>query len=331
MTYRAAVIGCGRIGSRFADDPGLADDVYTHANAYIRSPRTELVAVCDRDPQAAADCAARWRVEASFTDAAELLAWARPQIVSICTPDDTHYELARLALEASSVRAILCEKPLASVPAQGEELVRLARERGTTIAVAYVRRYADNMRELRRLLADGSLGSVQAVTGWYGKGLLHNGSHWLDLLRLLAGEVEWVEAADRLLEGGVDPSLDVTLGLSSGGVASLRAASSNKYSIFEMDLLTDCARVSIRDSGHAIDVFRARPSSRYAGYFDLVAEPHDLGGMRNLMLQAVEDLAAALSEARAPLCTAGDALAALRIATAASKSAAEGRRIRISA
>ena len=113
MTFRAAVIGCGKIGSVFADDPLLAGDVYTHAEAYVRSPATELVAVCDRDADVAQRCGERWNV-ASFTDVAETLYSADPDIVSICTPDETHYAIARLAIEAQSVRAILCEKPLAT-------------------------------------------------------------------------------------------------------------------------------------------------------------------------------------------------------------------------
>ena len=60
---------------------------------------------------------------ASFADPAELLAQAQPEITSICTPDETHFELARMALQASSVRAVLCEKPLAMSVEQGEELV----------------------------------------------------------------------------------------------------------------------------------------------------------------------------------------------------------------
>jgi predicted dehydrogenase len=328
MTFRAAVIGCGKIGSGFADDPALGGDVYTHAEAYVRSSATEMVAVCDRDPQLANDCARRWGIAASFTDSTELLDQAQPEIVSICTPDETHFELARMALQAPSVRAILCEKPLATTVEQGEELIRLT---GTTVAVAYVRRYADNLRALRRLLAEGSLGPIRAVSGWYGKGLLHNGSHWFDLLRMLAGEVEWVEAADRLGEGGGDPSLDVTIGLASGAVATLRATNSSNYSIFEMDLLTESGRVAIRDSGHCIELFRAQPSERYSGYTELVREPHEFGDMRDTMLHAVDDLAEALRDGRPPLCTAEDGLAALRIAMAARKSAAEnGCRVRIS-
>lgn len=331
MTYRAAIIGCGRIASGFADEPGLADDVYTHAEAYVRSAATELVAVCDADAQIASACAERWNVDAAFANPAELLATVRPEIVSVCTPDRTHYELAKLTLEAPSVRGLLCEKPLATTAAEAEELASLATAYDKTLAVAYVRRYADNFRALSEFLADVSIGPVRALSGWYGKGVLHNGSHWFDLTRMLAGDVAWVEATDRLSESGDDPSLDVTLGLASGAVASLRATDSTNYSIFEMDLLTDSGRVAIRDSGHRIELFRASPSERYAGYSELTADSHEFGNMRNTMLHAVDDLATAIMEKRPPLCTAQDGIAALRIASAASKSAAEGCRIEISA
>lgn len=328
MTLRAAVIGCGKIGSGFADDPSLAGDVYTHAEAYVRSPATELVAVCDRDPEVAAQCAARWDVGNSYSGVGELVRDAQPDIVSICTPDDTHFSIARqLIEEAPSVRALLCEKPLATSLEEGEELVRLARESGKLIAVAYVRRYADNMRALRALLAGGSLGAVTAVSGWYTKGVLHNGTHWFDLLRMLAGEVDWVEAADRLGDGGADPTLDVTLGLGSGAVATLRAADARAYSLFEMDLLTAAGRVSVTQSGHSMRLYRAAPSDRYSGYSELHEQPHDLGDQRNTMLKAVDDLADALATGRSPLCSGEDGLAALRIGTAALKAAQTGRRI----
>jgi predicted dehydrogenase len=331
VTFHAAIIGCGRIASGFADEAGLADDVYTHAEAYVRSTATELVAVCDADAQIASACAGRWNVDAAFANPAELLSTVQPEIVSICTPDRTHYELARMALETPSVRGLLCEKPLATTVAEAQELANLASGYDKKIAVAYVRRYADNFRALKRFLADGSIGPVRALSGWYGKGVLHNGSHWFDLTRMLAGDVAWVEATDRLLESGDDPSLDVTLGLASGAVASLRATNSSHYSIFEMDLLTDSGRVAIRDSGHRIELFRASPSERYAGYSELTSNSHEFGNMRNTMLHAVDDLAAAIPEKRPALCTAQDGIAALRIASAASKSAAEGCRIEISA
>lgn len=331
MTLRAAVVGCGKIGSGFADDPLLKGDVYTHAEAYARSPATDLVAVCDRDSAVAARCAERWGVEASFSEVGELLREAQPDIVSICTPDDTHFPIARTVIEqGESVLALLCEKPLATSLDDGEELLRLARDAGKLVVVAHVRRYAANLRALREFLGQGSIGAVRAAGGWYTNGVLHNGSHWFDLLRMLAGEVEWVEAADRFGEGGADPTLDVTLGLESGAVATLRGANAGSYGLFEMDLLTDRGRVAITDSGHRIRLFRAAASSRYSGYGELAEEPHGFGDQRNLMLRAVDDLAHALATGGPPLCTGEDGLAALRIGIAALKAAAKGRRTGIS-
>ncbi len=330
MTLRAAVIGCGRIGSRFADDPGLAGDVYSHAQAYRLCPATELVALCDADRATLEECGQRWGVTELFTDAGAMLAATAPDLVSICTPDATHFELARLAIASRGIRGLLCEKPLALTVDEGEQLIALAAERGVSLAVAFVRRYASNMQALARMLRAGDLGAVKAVGGWYGKGTAHNGSHWFDLLAMLVGQVAWVEAANRLGEGGDDPTLDVSLGLSgSQVVATLRGTDCSLYSVFEMDLLCERGRVIIRDGGHSIELYSAASSQRYAGYTELARVDTELGDQRNMMLRAVEDLAAAVIEQRQPLSSGTIGLAALLIAEAACKATATGGRVEI--
>ena len=117
--------------------------IYNHAAAYRACPETELVAVCDADPARLARATERWKVEAKYVDASELLSKAQPEIVSICTPDATHFTLIKAALETPSVRAILAEKPLALEVSQARELVELARARGVALAVNYSRRYSE--------------------------------------------------------------------------------------------------------------------------------------------------------------------------------------------
>ena len=85
MVYRSAVIGCGKIGSGFADDPKVKS-IYTHAGAYTSCPDTILVGVCSRDPGKAERCGRRWNVPGRYTDARTLLVEQQPEIVSICTP-----------------------------------------------------------------------------------------------------------------------------------------------------------------------------------------------------------------------------------------------------
>ena len=328
MALRAALIGCGRIGSLMADDPLLAGDVFTHAEAYSRSPRTELVAVCDTDDALARRCAERWGVDRAYVDPVRMLDETKPDVVSICTPDATHFQVAMKVIEqGASVRGLLCEKPLATKLEDAIDLVDRALERGKLLAVAYMRRYATNLRAVRAFLAAGELGAIEGVNGWYTKGTLHNGSHWFDLLRMLVGEVAWVEAHDGLGEGGDDPTLDVTLGLETGRLAILRGARAENFSLFEMEILGERGRVTIADSGHLITLERAAPSARYSGYVELAREAHDFGNRRDQLLHAVDDLAQSLAEGRAPACTGEDGVAALRIGTAAIKAARAGGRI----
>ena len=322
---RAALVGCGMIGSGFADDPRMRGDVFTHAEAYTRSPHTELVAVCDAGPESAAACGTRWGAPA-FTSVGEMLEAARPEIVSVCTPDATHADVLREVMaHPLAPRAVLCEKPLATDLEEARGVVDEARRRGIVLGVAYMRRHAENLRALRAWMAEGGIGRVQAVSGWYGKGTLHNGSHWFDLLRMLAGEARRVRGVDARGEGGSDPTLDVLLWMENGALATLRATDASAFTVFEMDVMGSEGRVLITDSGHRVEVLRAGPSPRYSGYTELLPAPRELGHRRDLMLHAVNDLAQALEAGRDPACTGEDGLAALRIGWAALESARTGR------
>jgi len=318
---RAAVVGVGRVGSTLADDPLLAGDVFTHTEAYSKSAATTLVALCDTDPERLTAAGARWGVAALFVDPREMMAGASPEIVSVCTPAPSHLEVVRDLLSVEKPpRAILCEKPLARTLADAEEMARLAAGRGVMLATIYMRRFAQNITALKAYIDAGALGDIQAISGWYIGGTFHNGTHWFDMLRMLAGEVDWVEAFDALGEKGDDPTLDVVMGMRDGTLATLRACDSKRYTLFEMDIVTTKGRAQITDSGHVIALSRAAPSPRYSGYVELEPLRMDAGHRRDLMLRAVEDAVEAVTLKRAPACSVDDGLAAMRIAEAAAKS-----------
>lgn len=326
---QAAIIGCGAIGSEFADDPLMSGNIYSHAEAYVRCKATQLAAVCDIDPAKALRCAQRWNAGAVYVDHHVMLAEQRPQLVSICTPDSTHAAILQEVLHCDSVRGVLCEKPLATDLAAAERLVRCADERGVVLAVNHGRRYAENIRNLRLYLASGAIGTIRAVTGWYTKGALHNGSHWFDLLRLLAGEVQCVRAWNGLRESSSDPTLDVLLVLHAGPLATLRACASTGFSVFEMDVLASAGRVRLTEGTARISLFLPRPSERYSGYTELLAVEHEFGSFRDLTLHAVEDLVDSLHQHRPPACSGYDGLASLQIADAALRSAQTGHAVTV--
>lgn len=324
MAWRAAVIGCGLIGSRFSERAqGLG--VYSHAEAYHVCPDFELAAVCDPDPGRLEQCARSWGVRAAYARAADLLARERPAVVSICSPDPSHNELALMALESPGLKALFMEKPLALELGQARRIVALAEERGVVLAVNYLRRYSPAFQEARRRILAGDLGRLQAVGGYYTKGIRHNGTHWLDLARWLVGEIESVQAWNGLDEGGDDPTLDLRLTFREGPTGWLKGCRAEAYSVFELDLLGEAGRLRLVDAQQVFAAQTVGESAFYQGYHTLQPPKLIEARLKDLLLLAVEDLAGCLREkGRESLCSGYDALAALAVAEAAAESARRG-------
>ena len=320
---RVALIGCGKIGSEFADDPRIKG-IYTHAGAWRACEDIDLVAVCDADLERAQRCAERWGVTHWHSDLSKMLEQEHPDLVSVCTPDATHYQIVSAAIESPGMRGILAEKPLALELAQAERLVALATEQGISLAVNYSRRYSQGHQALRQRIRNGELGAIQTVAGFYTKGTLHNGTHWFDLARFLIGEVTEVRGFDRLREEGEDPTLDVRLNFQNGVSGSLLGLSATAYSLFEMDIVGTLGRVRIVDSGHWFENFHAGDSPYYSGYRTLLPGEREAGRIDDTLFNAARDLVASIQEGRAPLCDGNDARLALAIGLAARTSSANG-------
>ena len=260
MSVRAAVIGCGRIGGGYN---GAMTQTASHASGYVRDPRVELVAACDSDEQARTRFAQQWGVARMFSDYEALFAGTALDIVSVCTWDDQHVGAVRAAV-AAGIKAIVCEKPLAPTAAEASDLVQLCRESGVQLAVGYQRRWEPAHCAVRDFVAEGGLGEVLAVNGYYVGGLRHNGCAWINLARFLVSEINTAI----VVSGANRKSEDVALALQFGNGASgsLQAANREDYSIFEIDILGTCGRARFSDAGERLEVWQVEADPRYPGF-----------------------------------------------------------------
>lgn len=331
MSLRAAVIGCGAIGSLLSDDPRI-QGVYSHAQAYQVCPATALAAVCDPDPARREACARRWGAPRAYADAAELMARERPKLVSICSPDPTHYDLALLALDSPGLRGILMEKPIALTLDQARTVVERAGQKGVALAVNYIRRYAPGFQELKAYLAGGVLGDLQALTGFYTKGVFHSGTHLFDLVRLLAGplagEVVSVQGQRAPDLDQPDPGLDLVLEFASGLRGFIHACDHRAHKIFELDLVGTLGRARVIGPLQRTEISFLAPDPYYSGFRCLTPDHCRQQLLTDVILHAVADLARCVEQGGRPLCAGDDGLAALAIAQAALDSARSGRAAR---
>jgi len=325
--YRAAMIGCGKIGSEFASDP-LVKGTYTHAGAYAASSRVQLVAVCDANPVRLAACGDLWHVAARFTDAREMLQAVRPDILSVCSPDETHAAMIALALE-HGVRAIVAEKPVAVDVNDARRIIGRASALGVPIVVNYTRRFADGHVRVSEMIKQDMLGDIQSVAGYYTKGVRHNGTHWFDLARFFFGEVADVLASASVAgDASNDPTLSVELRFDGGLRASLVGCNS-AFSIFEMDIVWTRGRIRLIDSGHSIELYNVADSPHYSGYRSLSAAETWPGGMGEAMPKVIANCVACLDGTGVPVCSGQDGLAALEVAVASQLSSERRQRVAI--
>lgn len=317
---RAALLGCGMIGSSRSTNPAVG--VLSHAEAISICPETELLAVCDPVESRASEVAGEFGVQAEYTNVDRLLDEVQPEFVSIATPDHTHANIGLKVLRASSVRAVLLEKPIALECAEGRRLIESAQERNIAFAVNFSRRYSSVLGSLSKRIRGNEFGPLQAASGVYTKGIRHNGSHWIDWLRFMAGQnIVSVRATAHCDINDEEPTPDVEFLLNGGAMARLTGCSKDAYTIFEMDLLFESGRIRMTDSGFHVEVWRPAVSDRQAGYRYLedTGESYQ-NAMKDLMLHAVHDLAACCRTGIAPKSTAESALIAAEAGDAALRS-----------
>ncbi len=264
MAYSVVIVGAGRIAGGY-DRPG-DDQVLTHLHGISREPRFSCTGLVDCDPERAKELAARWGVPvASDLDAA---LESPVDMLVIATPDATHAHYLEKAL-GRDVSLVLCEKPLTGSFSETRSLVERFGAAGKALAVNYQRRFENSVQELRARIRTGTLGRPLAGVLWYSKGVLHNGSHGVDLLRYLFGEVQQAMGRRRVEDFvSADPSIGGTLRFADLDV-ELVAADERCFSLFELDLVFEKGRYRYTLGGMNLERYGVLPDPVFAGYQEL--------------------------------------------------------------
>ena len=95
----------------------------------------------------------------------------RVDLVTVATPNSTHFEITKAFLEAGF--NVLCEKPMTMTVQEGEEIVRVAEAAGKVCAVNYCYSAYPMVREMRQMVATGQIGKVRLIVANFSHG--HHG------------------------------------------------------------------------------------------------------------------------------------------------------------
>ena len=204
-TLGVAMIGYAFMGAAHSQG-------WRNAHRFFDLPATpEMRVLCGRTESAAQDAANRLGWDGWTTDWREVLDRDDVDVVDICTPGDSHAEIAIAALEAG--KHVLCEKPLANTVAEAAAMTAAAENaqgRGVLSAVGFNYRRTPALALARRLVSEGAVGTVRHIRAQYlqdwivdpefpllwrlqkdkaGSGALGDiGAHIIDLSQFLTGQ-----------------------------------------------------------------------------------------------------------------------------------------------
>lgn len=264
MSHSVVVIGAGNIAAGY-DSPG-DERILTHLHAIAADPRFRCVGLFDPDQQKAAKQAQRWSVPHAAS--VEALFAAPVDLAVVAGPDHTHEAWLGDLLERN-VRAVLCEKPLTKNYSSARAMVERYAARSKPLAVNYQRRFEPTALDLAERLRSGELGRPVAGAVWYSKGILHNGSHAVDLLSWLFGDVRRATAHRRVTDFGPDdPTVGGSLTFDEITI-DLIAGDERLFSLFEIDLLFERTRYRYTLSGARLERYETKPDPLFPGYVEM--------------------------------------------------------------
>lgn len=143
-----AVIGIGAMG-------------LNHVRVYSEMDSVSLVAIADPEEDALYGLASRYHTH-PYADYHEMLAKESLDIVSVAVPTHLHREVAEEVIRQGV--HLLIEKPLALTVAEGEQIIRMAKQKGVRLGVGHVERFNPVVAAMKQRLEDGVLGRVLQIT-----------------------------------------------------------------------------------------------------------------------------------------------------------------------
>lgn len=324
--YKAAVIGLGKIGLLYDFEPGRVCPA-SHVLAYADSPRFDLVCAVDGDASRR-DSLRRASVETAFfpsLDAAlESHALDGVDVVSICTPPQSHYELMSRLIAGNIGRVIFCEKPLVSGRREAALLKELTEAHPEAVVIPNIsRRWNPGLRRVTQAVSDGEYGALRKIQVRYTRGIYNTGAHLFDLLRMWTGEpIRRVAALGQTFTTAEpEKSYSFYFEQNSGITGYAEAVDDRQYYLFEADLYLSEGKIEMRSSGDEMFYYRTRPHHLFEGFRELELVRHEKDLLSDPCLQyAVENIGNFLRGTERPFCVMEDAIYPLFVAEALKKS-----------
>lgn len=231
-TYRAAVIGCSRMGAFIDNEVPDYEAIrlpYSHAAGFFAEERTALIACADLRPDVMEHFGNRYNVPKSnqYTDYREMLEKEQPDIVSVATQPEHRAEIVIYAAN-HGVKAIYAEKAMAASMDEAAAMVTAVEANNVAFNLGTNRRWHTGFDKMKEIIDIGDLGQLRTLIIYSNGTLFNTASHNFDLVLRLNSDTpaKWVSGylpnAANVIDGDVlreDPTGQGTIQFENGVTA----------------------------------------------------------------------------------------------------------------
>jgi len=326
MNYKVGIIGLGRIGSLFEEDPKIKKKPCTHAGSY-KELGIEITAACDIRKDRLEKFSKTFGVKNLYEDYKDMLEKEDLDIVSICTHAPDHRDICVKAAE-SGVKAIFCEKPMACSLKEADEMIEVCKKNKVILAVDHTRRWDTCFEKITEVIKEGKIGKILYMNAYSSVGLLNGTIHLFDLLRSYAGNAKWVDAKI-IKDESTDPGGYGLIGFENDVRAYVNAIWKD-YIYFGADVMGThgfLKGTGMIRSGRSFEFSISKESENESNIKELYPIDTEVPEWKSPISEAIKNISNAIDKGEKIKCTGEDGRAALEIALAFHESNNTGKRV----
>ena len=285
------IVGCGKIAGGLDQGSTNRKAQITHAGVLSRDKRFKIKTCVDADSSLVEAFQNYWNIDSAFNALSKVKATqGEYDVVCVCTTTKAHYEALDWALRINP-KLIFCEKPITTNLKLTESYIEKLKKNKIRLLVNYTRRWDMTVSRIKKNLHNNNWGRVKVVNCIYNKGLYNNGSHLIDLIENIFGDVRVYSVGEPIYDYFTeDPSIPFILKDGSGVLINVTCGDASDYAIFEMRILTEAGEIAMENSGRDW-TFRAAEESRFfPGYRELGFREYFEGQYDKCMSNAIDNI-----------------------------------------
>ncbi len=312
MTYRVLLVGLGAVGIGYDFYSSDLNTITSHAKAFNNHHHFSLVGGVDPNLESCLQFKQRYGGW-SGTSLEDSLRSISPDVVVVATPTIYHADIIAQILSLAKPKLILCEKPLAYSLEEAELIVNSCHDAGCLLYVNYLRRVDPGVLEVKRRLQSAEISSPLKGVAWYSKGLIHNGSHFTNLLEFWLGPVQdftIINPGRYISDSDIEPDVQIFF---QNGVVTFLAARNAYFYHNEIHLVAPNGCLRYEQGGSRIIWQPIIEDPIFANFMGLSQSGERVTtGSRRLQWHVTDHLSLCLRGIHSPLCSGDDALSTLK-------------------